>query len=61
MNSQNYKHPPYPKSQTQVRDEAGDLVEGVQLIDQFKHPKTNRESRCYRINYRSMERSLTNE
>eukprot|EP00472_Partenskyella_glossopodia_P008341 CAMPEP_0197539972 /NCGR_PEP_ID=MMETSP1318-20131121/64359_1 /TAXON_ID=552666 /ORGANISM="Partenskyella glossopodia, Strain RCC365" /LENGTH=465 /DNA_ID=CAMNT_0043098835 /DNA_START=60 /DNA_END=1457 /DNA_ORIENTATION=+ len=44
-----------------VRDEAGDLVEGVELIDQFTHPKTNRESRCYRINYRSMERSLTNE
>eukprot|EP00467_Chlorarachnion_reptans_P008976 CAMPEP_0114509970 /NCGR_PEP_ID=MMETSP0109-20121206/13515_1 /TAXON_ID=29199 /ORGANISM="Chlorarachnion reptans, Strain CCCM449" /LENGTH=444 /DNA_ID=CAMNT_0001689201 /DNA_START=241 /DNA_END=1575 /DNA_ORIENTATION=+ len=44
-----------------VRDEAGDLVEGVELIDQFTHPKTSRESRCYRINYRSMERSLTNE
>eukprot|EP00471_Norrisiella_sphaerica_P001234 CAMPEP_0184486848 /NCGR_PEP_ID=MMETSP0113_2-20130426/8750_1 /TAXON_ID=91329 /ORGANISM="Norrisiella sphaerica, Strain BC52" /LENGTH=457 /DNA_ID=CAMNT_0026868915 /DNA_START=40 /DNA_END=1413 /DNA_ORIENTATION=- len=44
-----------------VRDEAGDLVEGVELIDQFTHPKTNKESRCYRINYRSMERSLTNE
>ncbi|GAA5868120.1 hypothetical protein JCM5296_001949 [Sporobolomyces johnsonii] len=44
-----------------VRDEAGDLVEGVQLIDQFTHPKTGRQSRCYRFNYRSMDRSLSNE
>ncbi|GAA6018090.1 hypothetical protein JCM11491_003314 [Sporobolomyces phaffii] len=44
-----------------VRDEAGDLVEGVDLIDQFTHPKTKRESRCYRFNYRSMDRSLSNE
>ncbi|GAA5929260.1 phenylalanine--tRNA ligase [Sporobolomyces koalae] len=44
-----------------VRDEAGDLVEGVDLIDQFTHPKTQRESRCYRFNYRSMDRSLSNE
>ncbi|GAA5856703.1 hypothetical protein JCM9279_000308 [Rhodotorula babjevae] len=44
-----------------VRDEAGDLVEGVQLIDEFTHPKTGRVSRCYRLNYRSMDRSLSNE
>ncbi|GAA5829083.1 hypothetical protein JCM3766R1_003927 [Sporobolomyces carnicolor] len=44
-----------------VRDEAGDLIEGVDLIDQFTHPKTKRESRCYRFNYRSMDRSLSNE
>jgi phenylalanyl-tRNA synthetase alpha chain len=65
-----------------VRDVAGDLVEGVQLvclpflglalslsrtdlslsqIDSFTHPKTGRESKCYRFNYRSMDRSLTNE
>ncbi|BGP48812.1 phenylalanyl-tRNA synthetase alpha subunit, mitochondrial [Rhodotorula kratochvilovae] len=44
-----------------VRDEAGDLVEGVQLIDEFTHPKTGRTSRCYRFNYRSMDRSLSNE
>ncbi|KAI0928915.1 hypothetical protein AcW1_006016 [Taiwanofungus camphoratus] len=30
-------------------------------IDGFTHPKTNRSSRCYRINYRSMDRSLSNE
>lgn len=44
-----------------VRDEAGDLVEDVQLIDEFTHPKTSRKSMCYRVNYRSLERTLTNE
>ena len=43
-----------------VRDVAGDLVEQVSLIDSFRHPKTNRLSHCYRIAYRSMDRSLTN-
>ncbi|KAK0483632.1 hypothetical protein IW261DRAFT_1332483 [Armillaria novae-zelandiae] len=44
-----------------VRDVAGDLVEDVKKIDSFVHPKTNRTSLCYRINYRSMDRSLSNE
>jgi len=44
-----------------VRSVAGDLVETVELVDSFKNPKTNKESRCYRINFRSMDRSLTNE
>ncbi|MCO5602892.1 hypothetical protein L7F22_057031 [Adiantum nelumboides] len=39
-----------------VRDVASDLVEDVGLIDEFVHPKTNRRSKCYRINYRSMDR-----
>lgn len=43
-----------------VRDVAGDLVEQVELIDDFVHPKTQRQSNCFRITYRSMERSLTN-
>jgi phenylalanyl-tRNA synthetase alpha chain len=44
-----------------VRDVAGDLVENVSLIDDFTHPKTGKRSLCYRLNYRSMDRSLTNE
>ncbi|KDQ60822.1 hypothetical protein JAAARDRAFT_124275 [Jaapia argillacea MUCL 33604] len=43
-----------------VRDVVGDLVEDVKLVDQFTHPKTNRQSLCYRINYRSMDKPLTN-
>mmetsp|Transcript_6350 Transcript_6350/g.11319 ORF Transcript_6350/g.11319 Transcript_6350/m.11319 type:complete len:450 (+) Transcript_6350:55-1404(+) len=44
-----------------VRSIAGDLVEKIELIDSFTHPKTGRSSRCYRISYRSMDRSLTND
>jgi len=44
-----------------VRSIAGDLVESVSLLSTFTHPKTNRESHCYRINYRSMDKSLTND
>jgi phenylalanyl-tRNA synthetase alpha chain len=43
-----------------TRQLAGDLVETVELVDQFIHPKTQTESQCYRITYRSMDRSLTN-
>ncbi|KAL1743998.1 hypothetical protein HDZ31DRAFT_39640 [Schizophyllum fasciatum] len=44
-----------------VRDVAGDMVEDVKKIDEFVHPKTNRKSLCFRVNYRSMDRSLSNE
>lgn len=43
-----------------VRDVAGDTVEDVRLTDAFTHPTTGRRSMCYRINYRSLGRTLTN-
>jgi phenylalanyl-tRNA synthetase alpha chain len=42
-------------------DTVGDLVENVKIHDKFQHPKTGRHSHCYRINYRSNDRNLTNE
>ncbi|KAH9431293.1 hypothetical protein MCOR02_008591 [Pyricularia oryzae] len=44
-----------------VRGVAGDVVEDVHRADEFVHPKTGRRSLCYRINYRSLERTLKNE
>jgi phenylalanyl-tRNA synthetase alpha chain len=44
-----------------VRNIGGDVVEDVSKVDEFTHPKTGRKSLCYRINYRSLERTLTNE
>jgi phenylalanyl-tRNA synthetase alpha chain len=44
-----------------VREVCGDWVEDVQLIDKFTNRKTGRESRCYRIMYRAMDRTLLNE
>ncbi|KAG0638894.1 hypothetical protein HOY80DRAFT_887104 [Tuber brumale] len=41
-----------------VRNVAGDLAED---IDEFTHPKTGRKSLCFRINYRSLERTLRND
>lgn len=43
-----------------IREIAGDLVESVQKIDSFTHPKSGHISNCFRINYRHMSRSLTN-
>ena len=40
-----------------VRTEAGDLVESVQLLDEFTHPKTSQKSVCYRIMYRYVSSS----
>ena len=42
-----------------VRECCGDMVEKVKLIDTFK--KKGRESKCFRIEYRAMDRTLTNE
>ncbi|KAK5120242.1 hypothetical protein LTR85_006448 [Meristemomyces frigidus] len=44
-----------------ARNTAGDAVEDVKLIDDFVHPKTGRRSLCYRITYRSLEKTLTTE
>jgi phenylalanyl-tRNA synthetase alpha chain len=44
-----------------IRGIAGDLVESVELFDQFTNKKTGRTSHAYRINYRHMDRNLTNE
>ncbi|KAI5122968.1 hypothetical protein M0805_006847 [Coniferiporia weirii] len=43
-----------------VRDIAGDLAGEVEVVDQFTHPVTKRSSTCFRIRYRSMDRSLDN-
>ncbi|KAL9612244.1 MAG: hypothetical protein Q9167_003157 [Letrouitia subvulpina] len=44
-----------------VREVGGDLVEDVELVDRFSHPASGRKSLCYRINYRSLERTLRND
>lgn len=41
-----------------VRSIGGDLIEQVDKIDEFCHPKTKRSSHCYRLVYRHMERAL---
>ncbi len=43
-----------------IRGVTGNVVEDVARVDDFTHPKTGRRSLCYRINYRSLERTLTN-
>ncbi|KAF2866107.1 phenylalanyl-tRNA synthetase mitochondrial precursor [Massariosphaeria phaeospora] len=44
-----------------ARDVCGDVVEDVRLVDEFVHPQTARTSLCYRTNYRSLGRTLTND
>jgi phenylalanyl-tRNA synthetase alpha chain len=47
-----------------VRDIAGDLVEQVELIDEYENAErfgANKKSYAYRITYRSSDRTLTND
>lgn len=44
-----------------LRTHTGDLLENVSLIDSFVHPQTNRQSRCYRLLYRSVDRPLSSD
>jgi phenylalanyl-tRNA synthetase alpha chain len=41
-----------------VREVCGEWVECVEQVDSFKHPKTGRTSLAFRIDYRSMEKTL---
>ena len=43
-----------------VRDESNELVESIDLIDSFFNKKTQKQSLCYRISYRSHTRNLLN-
>eukprot|EP01130_Rhizamoeba_saxonica_P007224 TRINITY_DN2917_c0_g2_i1.p1 TRINITY_DN2917_c0_g2~~TRINITY_DN2917_c0_g2_i1.p1 ORF type:complete len:203 (-),score=56.70 TRINITY_DN2917_c0_g2_i1:64-672(-) len=44
-----------------IRGIENELVEDVRKTDEFYHPKKQRMSKTYRVTYRSMDRSLTNE
>jgi phenylalanyl-tRNA synthetase alpha chain len=44
-----------------IRNVTGDLVEDVKCIDTFTNTKTNKTSKCFRILYRHMDKTLTNE
>ena len=44
-----------------VREHGGDLIEKVELVDTFINKKLGKVSRCFRIHYRSLERTLLNE
>lgn len=43
-----------------IRENGQDLIEEVKLIDKFVHPKTQKISHCYRINYRGTSKTLLN-
>ena len=41
-----------------IRDVAGDLIEKVECVDTFYSQKKGKTSKCFRIHYRSLERTL---
>jgi len=43
-----------------VRGIAPDIIEQIKLLDTFTHPKTGRKSKCYRMDFRDLYRTLTN-
>lgn len=43
------------------QEDKDSIIESVKLIDNFYNKKINKISNCYRINYRSMNRTLTND
>lgn len=44
-----------------IRDEGGDQIEKVTLVEDFVHPKTKRHSKLFRVTWRDMSRTLTHE
>jgi len=44
-----------------ARGVAGDLVEKIDMTDEFTNPKTEKTRKCFRVTYRSMDRSLTDD
>lgn len=44
-----------------IREKGGDLIESVDEVDTYVDKKNNRTSKAYRICFRSLERTLTNE
>ena len=44
-----------------IREVGGDLVEKVELFDEFFNVKKSKTSHAYRISYRHMSKNLTNE
>ena len=44
-----------------ARGISGDLIERIDCVDTYTDKKRNRISKCYRIHYRSLERTLSND
>ena len=48
-------------SPTSLSPSSNNLLPQVQLIDQFSHPKKQLDSQTYRVVYRDMSKTLTQE